>query len=78
MTDKEAGDSKLVDARGLLCPWPVLRLSRAVRELGGPGRIRIIADDPAAPRELRQLCEERGWAFSPCVEEDHAFGIVIG
>ena len=55
---------RLVDARGMLCPWPALRLSRAVRELGGKGRIRILADDPAAPRELAALCAERGWTLT--------------
>lgn len=50
-----------VDARGLLCPWPVLRLGRAVRELGGKGRILLLADDPATASEVAQLCAERGW-----------------
>ena len=54
----------LVDARGMLCPWPALRLSRAARELAGPGTIRILADDPAAPRELASLCAERGWTIA--------------
>ncbi len=54
-----------VDARGMLCPWPALRLSRAARELGGKGQIRILADDPAAPRELAALCAERGWTLTP-------------
>lgn len=54
---------RIVDARGLLCPWPVLRLARAARELGGGGRLRVLADDPAAEGEIGQLCDERGWAF---------------
>ena len=45
----------------MLCPWPALRLSRAAREAGGKGRIRLHADDPPASRELAILCEERGW-----------------
>ncbi|MGZ8998926.1 MAG: sulfurtransferase TusA family protein [Allosphingosinicella sp.] len=56
-----SGDPILVDARGMLCPWPVLRLCRAARQLVGSGSVRILADDPAAPRELQSLCEERGW-----------------
>ncbi len=52
---------RLVDARGLKCPWPVIRLGRAARELGGPGRIRVLADDPIAPSEIEALCAVRGW-----------------
>ena len=51
----------LVDARGLRCPMSALRLARAMRELGGQGRVRIVADDPAAPREIAALAAERGW-----------------
>jgi tRNA 2-thiouridine synthesizing protein A len=51
----------LVDARGLRCPWPVLRLARAMRERHGPARVRIRADDPAAPREIAALAAEQGW-----------------
>lgn len=51
----------LVDARGLRCPWPALRLARAMREGGAAARVRILADDPAAPREIAALAAERGW-----------------
>ena len=54
--------SRLVDARGLRCPWPVLRLARAMRE-GGP--VTILADDPAAPAEIVALATAQGWNFAP-------------
>lgn len=51
----------LVDARGMRCPWPALRLARAMRESESAV---IVADDPAAPREIAALADERGWAVS--------------
>ncbi|MFN7173526.1 MAG: sulfurtransferase TusA family protein, partial [Thermaurantiacus tibetensis] len=51
---------RLVDARGLACPLPALRLARAVRE-AGPGRYRLLADDPAAAVDIPALAAERGW-----------------
>ncbi len=56
------GDATEVDARGLRCPIPALRLARAVRE-GGPGRYRLLADDPAAEADIPALCAERGWSL---------------
>ena len=47
-----------IDARGLKCPWPALRLARAMREAD---RAVIVADDPIAPGEISALAEERGW-----------------
>lgn len=65
----------LLDARGLLCPWPALRLARMAREAGGAGEIRILADDPAAPRELAALCAERGWRIRPDPTDKLAFHV---
>lgn len=39
-----------IDARGQRCPWPAIRLARALRDHAGP--IEIIADDLAAGPEL--------------------------
>lgn len=50
-----------LDARGMRCPWPVIRLARAIREAGPGARIHLLADDPAAPREVAALAAEHGW-----------------
>ncbi len=51
----------MIDARGLRCPWPALRLARAMR---GADEAVIVADDPAAPREIAALAAERGWTVT--------------
>jgi tRNA 2-thiouridine synthesizing protein A len=53
--------SVTVDARGLRCPWPVLRLARAMRSAEA---VLILADDPAAPTEIAALASAQGWAIS--------------
>ena len=47
-----------IDARGMRCPWPALRLARALRE--GDGDVEIAADDPAAPQELAAVAKAAG------------------
>lgn len=42
-----------IDARGQRCPWPAIRLARALREPSD--MIEIIADDPAAAAELASV-----------------------
>jgi tRNA 2-thiouridine synthesizing protein A len=52
-----------LDARGLLCPLPVLK---ARRRLGGlaPGAVlRVVADDPAALVDIPHFCAEQGHAL---------------
>lgn len=48
----------VVDARGMRCPWPALKLSRAMREAS---EVLLIADDPRAAREVAALAGEHGW-----------------
>ncbi len=55
---------KIIDARGMRCPWPVLRLARAMREANQGDQIIIVADDPIAPRELAAFAVERGVAMT--------------
>ncbi|MBC2776935.1 sulfurtransferase TusA family protein [Parasphingopyxis marina] len=52
-----------IDARGLKCPWPALRLARTMRTAESAV---IVADDPLAPREIAALAAERGWTVGPC------------
>lgn len=47
-----------LDARGLRCPWPALRLARVLRE--GVTHVTVLADDPAAEGECRAVAEARG------------------
>lgn len=47
-----------IDARGLRCPWPAIRLARALRD--GADSVDILADDPAAPGELAAVAAAAG------------------
>jgi|GEM_PF-1465405 len=47
-----------IDARGMRCPWPAIRLARALRE--GAEMIEITADDPDAERELELVARSVG------------------
>jgi len=49
-----------VDARGLKCPWPALRLAKEMRNAA---RVRIAADDPQVSSEFRTLAAEQGWSI---------------
>lgn len=51
----------VVDARGMRCPWPALRLARAMREAAD---VLLIADDPQAGREVAAIAAEHGWQLA--------------
>jgi tRNA 2-thiouridine synthesizing protein A len=52
---------QLLDLRGLRCPWPALRVGRALRE--GTGVVLAVADDPLAAGEIGAVAAARGWTI---------------
>lgn len=52
----------LLDLRGLRCPWPALRVARALREAGVP--LVAVADDPQATGEIGAVAAARGWRIA--------------
>lgn len=57
----DAGAALVVDARGMRCPWPALRLARAMRQASD---VLLLADDPQAEREVAALAGEQGWTLT--------------
>lgn len=49
-----------VDARGLLCPLPVIRLAEAARDAPAGTLITVLANDPAARHDIPAWCRMRG------------------
>lgn len=49
-----------LDARGLLCPLPVLRLRKRLLALRPGARLVLLADDPAAAVDVPHFCAEAG------------------
>jgi tRNA 2-thiouridine synthesizing protein A len=45
-----------VDARGLLCPLPVIRLAERMQAVPPGGSVVLVADDPAAEEDVRLWC----------------------
>ncbi|MGH6632129.1 sulfurtransferase TusA family protein [Sphingopyxis sp.] len=62
MTAPKALGTLVVDARGMRCPWPALRLARAMRDASD---VLLIADDPQAGLEVAALAGEHGWSVEP-------------
>ncbi|MGB1235084.1 MAG: sulfurtransferase TusA family protein [Planktomarina sp.] len=52
-----------IDALGLLCPLPVLRLRKRLEPLAAGTEVVLIADDPAAIVDVPHFCAEAGHEF---------------
>lgn len=53
-----------LDARGLLCPLPVLKARKRLTALAPGSVLRVVADDPAAVIDVPHFCAEQGHALA--------------
>ncbi|MGV1003490.1 MAG: sulfurtransferase TusA family protein [Candidatus Nanopelagicales bacterium] len=49
-----------LDARGMLCPLPIIRLARLAAGLPPGAEIEVLSDDPAADYDIPAWCGLRG------------------
>ena len=61
-----------LDARGLLCPLPVLKARKRLQGLAPGAVLRMLADDPAAVIDVPHFCAEAGHVLVDIAEEDGA------
>ncbi|MEX2519102.1 MAG: sulfurtransferase TusA family protein [Paracoccaceae bacterium] len=52
-----------LDARGLLCPLPVLKARKRLVPLAAGEVLEMLADDPAAIVDVPHFCAEQGHAL---------------
>jgi tRNA 2-thiouridine synthesizing protein A len=69
MTDA-IGDDTILDATGLLCPLPVLKARRALRDVPAGGVLRVLATDPGAVKDFEHFCHTAGCELLEVSETD--------
>jgi tRNA 2-thiouridine synthesizing protein A len=61
-----------VDARGLLCPLPVLRARKRLLAMAPGAVLRLVATDPAAVVDVPHFCAEAGHTLLDSATTDTA------
>ena len=76
MTDEPQVDA-VIDARGLACPMPLVKARQALMVLPVGAVVRVLATDPAAPRDFEDFAEATGHELLDQREADGVFAIVL-
>ena len=66
-----------VDARGLKCPLPIVRLTQAVRKADAGDEISVRADDPAFEPDVHAWCRKTGNALVSLAQDAGDTVVVI-
>lgn len=67
-------EHSVVDARGLRCPIPVIRLARRAQSLAGGDRLTVWSTDPAAVYDVPAWARMRGHAIEGSIVVDDPDG----
>ena len=68
----------ILDARGLLCPLPVLKARKILKGLKPGEVLEIQATDPGAPKDFEHFCKMTGDILLEQREEAGVFFLRIG
>lgn len=58
-----------VDASGLNCPLPLLRLKKALMNMASGEVVKVIATDPAAHLDFGVYADQAGHVIIECIKE---------
>jgi tRNA 2-thiouridine synthesizing protein A len=61
---------KTLDCSGMLCPVPVIKTSKAVKEIQVGQVLQMIATDPGAPADMEALARQTGNELLDSHQED--------
>ena len=53
----------MVDARGLLCPMPVVMVKKEV-DAAAPDHLTVLVDDPCAVENIQRFAHHSGYQFA--------------
>lgn len=72
MTDVIKED-QVLDCSGMLCPMPVVKTSKAIKELQSGQVLKMIATDPGAPPDMEAWSRQTGNELLRSMQEDGKF-----
>jgi tRNA 2-thiouridine synthesizing protein A len=62
----------VVDARGLSCPMPIVRLAQSIKSLPAGAEVELLATDPGSVRDVDAWCRSTG---NDLIEESSQGGV---
>ncbi|MDP2698169.1 MAG: sulfurtransferase TusA family protein [Thalassospira sp.] len=63
----------LLDAQGMMCPMPVLKAKKALRDVRSGGILRVLATDPGSVADIKSFCEMTGNRLLASNQDDGVF-----
>ncbi|MEN6300190.1 MAG: sulfurtransferase TusA family protein [Anaerolineaceae bacterium] len=69
--------TKTIDLKGLLCPMPVVKMAKAIKEIEVGQTIEAFATDPGVMADIPAWCRSTGNELVAMEKQDKQFHFVI-
>lgn len=69
--------NRVLDARGLDCPLPIVKTKKLVEEMDTGEILKVLATDPGSKRDFESWCKKTGNNLLEASENDGVFTYVI-
>jgi len=69
-------DERVVDARGLSCPQPVILTLNAIKKLG-KGNLTVLVDTDTAKENVSRAAKAQGWEIKDIKPEGDAYRLTL-
>lgn len=69
--------ARQLDARGLICPLPVLKARKVLLSMEKGEALRVTVTDGKAPDDFRLFCAEAGYVLKDVINRQDGIEIVI-
>ena len=66
----------MIDARGLACPMPVLKVQQAIKK-DSPAELEVLVDNNTAVQNVTRFANNNGYAVSVKELEDDEFSLTL-
>jgi len=60
---------KLLDVRGMPCPYPIVKARKAILELAAGGTLEVLATDPGSPADFAVFAQTTGHVLMSVSQE---------
>ena len=70
-------EKKIVDARGLACPLPVVNAKKAVEEMKQGGELTVLVDNEIAVQNLQKFAKQKGLESTGVKKAEKEYEVII-
>ncbi|MDH7508363.1 MAG: sulfurtransferase TusA family protein [Methanomassiliicoccales archaeon] len=69
--------TEILDCRGLMCPMPIVKLAKKIKEVEPGSLIELIADDVGSKEDVPAWCKRTGNELVEMKEEGGVYKYII-